>query len=66
MNKTFHIPNITCDHCVKTICNELLELEAVRTVKGDADQKTITVDWDAPVTEGKILKVLQSITYPAE
>lgn len=66
MQKTFHISNITCDHCVKTICNELLELEAVRFAKGDADQKTITVDWDAPVTEGKILKVLQSINYPAD
>ena len=66
MQKTFHIPNITCGHCVNTICNELLELEAVRTAKGNAEEKTVTVDWDAPVTEGKIRKLLESINYPAE
>ena len=33
--QTFSIPNISCNHCVMTIKNELDELEGVVTVDGD-------------------------------
>jgi copper chaperone CopZ len=63
--QTFAIPNISCGHCVMSIKNELSELAGVNSVEGDPDKKTITVEWDAPVTEEKIKYTLQEINYPA-
>ena len=63
--QTFSIPNISCGHCVMSIKNELGELSGVKTVEGDPDKKTVTVEWDASVTEEKIKATLKEINYPA-
>lgn len=59
------IPNISCGHCVKTIENELSELEGVRSLEGDPQNKTITVEWEAPITLAQIKDRLNEINYPA-
>lgn len=64
--KTFVVPNISCGHCVRTIQNELTEMQGVDSVQGDAEKKTITVSWSGPATESQIRNILQSINYPAE
>lgn len=66
MEKTFSVPNISCGHCVRTIENELSELDGVQTVTGNADDKTITVEWSASLTEEQIRNLLAEINYPAE
>ncbi|MFZ0240214.1 MAG: heavy-metal-associated domain-containing protein [Desulfobacterales bacterium] len=63
--QTFSIPNISCGHCVMNIKNELSELEGVQKVEGDPGAKTVTVAWEAPVTEEKIKATLKEINYPA-
>ena len=63
--KTFSIPNISCGHCVMSIKNELNELEGVKSVEGNPETKSIDVEWDAPITEAKILDTLKEINYPA-
>ena len=63
--QTFSIPNISCGHCVMSIKNELGELAGVKTVEGDPEKKTVTVEWDAPVTEQKIKDTLKEINYPS-
>ncbi len=63
--KTLNIPNITCDHCVMTIKNELGELEGVFRVDGNAGTKKIVVQWEAPATLEKIKDVLDEINYSA-
>ena len=63
--KTLQIPNISCNHCVMTIKNELSELAGVASVSGDADQKQVTVEYDAPATLDQILEKLKEINYPA-
>lgn len=60
------IPNITCGHCVMSIKNELSELDGVKSVEGNPENKTITVEWEAPITIEAIRKTLQEINYPAE
>jgi copper chaperone CopZ len=60
------VPNITCGHCVMTIKNELSELEGVETVDGNPENKSITVEWEAPTTLEKIKDTLKEINYPAE
>ena len=63
--QAFNIPNITCGHCVMTIKNELSELEGVRGVEGNPEQKYISVEWDAPATLETIRNTLKEINYPA-
>ena len=64
--KTFVVPNISCNHCVMTIKNELSEQEGVISVSGDASGKKITVEWAPPVTEDQIRIILKDINYPAQ
>lgn len=63
--QTFSVPNISCGHCVMSIKNELSELDGVKRVEGDPGDKTVTVEWEAPVTEDKIRATLKEINYPA-
>ncbi len=59
------IPNISCNHCVMTIKNELSNLDGMVKVEGDVESKSITVEWEAPLTLEKIKSVLDEINYPA-
>lgn len=61
---TFTIPNISCDHCVHTIKNEIGDLEGVRSVEADVKTKKVTIIFEAPATEEKIITLLKTINYP--
>jgi len=61
----FNIPNITCGHCVMTIKNELSELEGVKEVDGNPEDKRISIEWDTPATLETIRNTLKEINYPA-
>jgi len=63
--QTFNIPNISCGHCVMSIKNELTELEGVKSVAGDPQNKQVEVEWDAPATLDKIKATLVEINYPS-
>lgn len=62
---TFHIPNISCGHCTMSIENELKEIDGISDVQSDVAQKTVTVQWESPVTRQKIMDTLKEINYPA-
>ncbi len=64
--QTFSVPNITCDHCINTIRNELKEIGGVNLMDGDVKNKEITVEYEEPATEEKIREKLKEINYPAE
>ena len=63
--QTFNIPNISCGHCTSAIESELKELEGIVGVQSDIAQKTVTVEWQAPITRDKIIDTLKEINYPA-
>jgi copper chaperone len=63
--QTFHIPNISCGHCTMAIENELKELDGINNVQGNVTDKTVTVEYKAPMTKEKILATLKEINYPA-
>ena len=63
--KTLNIPNISCNHCVMTIKNELSEIEGVSEVNGNAETKNVEVTFDEPATLEKIKAILDEINYPA-
>ncbi|MGD8980621.1 MAG: heavy-metal-associated domain-containing protein [Desulfobacterales bacterium] len=63
--ETFSIPNISCGHCVMSIKNELNELDGIKTVEGDPENKSITVEFESPATLEQIKETLKEINYPA-
>ena len=65
-SKTFHIPAITCDGCVRAIRNELGELEGVQVLAADAEGRSVTVAWQPPATEASIIGLLTEIEYAPE
>ncbi|CAG0928901.1 hypothetical protein PLCT1_00855 [Planctomycetaceae bacterium] len=64
--KSFRVPNIGCDGCVRTIVNELGQVDGVRKVEGDVSSKIVKVEWAAPATWGKIEETLEGIDYAPE
>ena len=63
-SKTFVVPNIGCDGCVKSIKNAVSDLEGVTFVSGNKDTKQITLKWDAPANWNQIVETLKEIEYP--
>jgi len=63
--KTFSIPNISCGHCTTAIENELSEINGISSVKGNVEEKSVTVEWGAPATYDTIIQTLKEINYPA-
>ena len=64
--QTFLVPNISCGHCVMSIKGELNEIAGVKSVEGDPDTKSITVEWESPTSLDAIKERLKKINYPAE
>lgn len=61
----YSVPNISCGHCVHTIKMEVGELPGVESVEAFQDTKEVTITFDNPATEEKILTLLSEINYPA-
>ena len=61
--KTFEVPNIGCDGCVRTIQSEVGQISGVKAVDGVVETKMVTVEWDTPATWQKIANVLMEIDY---
>lgn len=63
-SKTVNVPGISCGHCVRTIQNEVSEIEGVRRVRADEQTRQVTVEWEAPATWEQIEAKLIEIDYP--
>ncbi len=62
--KTFQVPAIGCDGCVRTIKTELSGLAGVKQVDADVNTKVVKVVWDAPASWETIEHTLVEIEYP--
>ena len=62
---TLSVPDISCEHCERTITEALTPLDGVRTVKVDIPAKQVNVDYDeSSVDVEKFKAVLQEEDYP--
>lgn len=62
---TLSVPDISCEHCERTITEALTPLEGVRDVKVDIPAKQVSVEYDeATVDVNKFKAVLQEEDYP--
>ena len=62
--KAVIIPNISCQHCVKTVENEINDRDNIVSVKADQESKTLKVEWNDPQTWENIKSMLEEINYP--
>jgi copper chaperone len=62
---TLKIPNISCGHCVNAIKNELSEMDGIKSIEENIENKTITIEWNTPATLESIKNKLKEINYPA-
>jgi copper chaperone len=62
-----NVPDISCEHCERTITGALAPVEGVRTVNVDIPGRQVRVDYDeALVGVDKMKEILQEEDYPVE
>jgi copper chaperone CopZ len=64
--KTFKIPNIGCEGCVKKIQQEVGTLAGVIQVEADKDTRIATIQWQSPASWSLIENRLNEIDYAPE
>lgn len=63
---SYHVPAVSCNHCVMTIKRELGDLAGVSSVEGDPGTKDISVAFESPATQETIENLLAEIGYPVQ
>src|SRR5205809_851885 len=62
-----NVPDISCEHCERTITKALTPISGVRTVNVDIPGKQVRVDYDdSRVSVDQMKDVLQEEEYPVE
>ncbi|HEX4744158.1 MAG TPA: heavy-metal-associated domain-containing protein [Candidatus Limnocylindria bacterium] len=62
---TLSVPDISCEHCERTITEALTPLDGVRDVKVDIPSKQVSVEYDeSTVDVNRFKAVLQEEDYP--
>jgi len=61
---TFHVPAISCQHCVRTITRELSALSGVQAVHADLATKDVEVTYEGADTLDLVRATLREIGYP--
>ena len=62
-----NVPDISCEHCERTISNALAPVAGVRTINVDIPAKQVRVEYDeSQVSVDQMKDVLQEEDYPVE
>jgi copper chaperone len=66
-NVVLNVPDITCEHCQRTITNALKVVEGIRDVRVDIPARQVHVAYDeTQVDVNRMKEVLQEEDYPVE
>ena len=66
MRRTFNVPRIHCNGCVRTVTETLKAVPGVTLAEGDELRRTVDVVWDpAQVSEERLRQALANVGYPA-
>ena len=64
---TLSVPDISCEHCERTITSALTLVAGVRAVRVDIPTKQVEVDYDdSAVDVSKLKRILQEEEYRVE
>ena len=62
-----NVPDISCEHCQRTITNALTPVEGIRNVNVDIPAKQVSVEYDeTKVDVDRMKAVLAEEDYPVE
>ena len=62
-----NVPDISCEHCQRTITEALQPVDGVQSVNVDIPSKQVTVQYDASLVDVERFKaILQEEEYPVE
>jgi copper chaperone len=62
-----NVPDISCEHCERTITTALAPVPGIRAVDADISARQVRVDYDeARVNVGRMKQILQEEDYPVE
>ncbi len=60
-------PDISCEHCIKSIEKAVTKLPGVRFLAGDADDKLVTVEYDPALVDIKAIEgAMEEEGYPVK
>jgi copper chaperone len=66
-NVTLNVPDISCEHCERTITNALQPVDGVRSVSVDIPARQVRVDYnEVHIDVEKMKEILQEEDYPVE
>lgn len=60
---TYRVPDVSCEHCVRAVTEEVGKLDGVEDVQVDLDAKTVTVRREDQVTDAQIIAALDEAGY---
>jgi copper chaperone CopZ len=66
MTTTFHAPDIECDGCAASIKKALTGQPGIEQVSVSVPDKTVTVQFNAAVTQAQVVGQLDEIGFPAK
>lgn len=61
--KTYNVPDVSCEHCVAAVNQELRQIDGVANVDVDLDAKTVTVEMSDQVTDEQVIAGLDEAGY---
>lgn len=66
MSMTFVVPNISCDHCARSIRRAAMAIAGVQAVEVDVPDRKVTLSWAAPTSWDEIRRKMTEIDYPPQ
>jgi copper ion binding protein len=60
---TFTVSGMTCEHCVASVSDEILEIAGVTVVDVDLPTGRLTVTSDQPVSEDQVASAVDEAGY---
>ena len=61
--QTYRVPDVSCDHCVRAITEELTKLTGVEHVGVDLKTKLVTVRHDGSVSDAQMREGIEEAGY---
>ncbi|MEX1158095.1 MAG: heavy-metal-associated domain-containing protein [Thermomicrobiales bacterium] len=63
VEKQYRVPDISCEHCVRAITNELTSVPGIEAVSIDIPSKLVTVRHGDAVTDEQIVATIAEAGY---
>lgn len=61
--QTYRVPDVSCEHCVRAITDELAKLPGVNQVGVDLKTKLVTVEHDGSVDDATLRQGIEEAGY---